>query len=450
MSEELSPELLKGVFMTALDAAVITDRDTSRILDVNHAACALYGYTREEMLHLEAEDLAAHPEATAQALAAGTVWPPNHLHRRRDGSLFPAEVADSDFEVNGRWVRVGHTRDISVRVAAEVELAEAIAKYRAALETFPDAVTINRMRDGLFIEVNEGFTSITGHTREDVYGKTSNEIMLWSDPADRTRLVDGLIRDGAVTNLEADFRFKDGIVRRALMSARTLPLAGEACLMTVTRDISSNKEAEAALVESNAKLEQMVRDVAEAMGRIVESRDPYTQGHQERVAEVSVLIGREMGLSDRDLDAIEMAALVHDVGKLAVPAEILNKPGRLSKLEFSLIQVHSEQGHAILRDIDLGAPVASIVLQHHERMDGSGYPSGLKGDEILPAARILSVADLVEAMASYRPYRPAVGLVPAIDELSAHPEKYDPEVVSACRVLFERGDLGFLTTSRGQ
>jgi putative nucleotidyltransferase with HDIG domain len=212
----------------------------------------------------------------------------------------------------------------------------------------------------------------------------------------------------------------------------------------VTHDVTERRESESALQDSHLRLERMVKDVAEAMGRVVEIRDPYTHGHQRRVTQVSHLIGLEMGLSELDLDTVEMAALIHDVGKLAVPTEILNKPGHLSDIEFRLIKVHCTEGYAILRDIDFGAPVATIVLQHHERMDGSGYPEGLSGEDILPTTRVLSLADVIEAMASHRPYRPALGLVAAFEEVSTHAEKYDPAVVSACRALFERGELDFL------
>jgi HD-GYP domain-containing protein (c-di-GMP phosphodiesterase class II) len=156
------------------------------------------------------------------------------------------------------------------------------------------------------------------------------------------------------------------------------------------------------------------------------------------------LIAKELGLSQEQIDAIELAGLVHDVGKLSIPAEILNKPGTLLSIEFELIRGHSVRGHEILEGIDFGAPIAEMVLQHHERMDGSGYPAGLSGDQICLEARILCVADVVEAMASYRPYRAALGLGPALEEVTSHPEKYDPDVVAACLAIHERGELAFL------
>jgi putative nucleotidyltransferase with HDIG domain/PAS domain S-box-containing protein len=212
-------------------------------------------------------------------------------------------------------------------------------------------------------------------------------------------------------------------------------------LIGVIQDITSQHHADEALQRTNSSLERMVYDVAEAMGRVVEIRDQYTQGHQERVARLSKAIAMELELPAHDVSAVEMAAVVHDIGKLSVPAEILTRPSKLSELEFAFIREHPANGFEILKDIPFPWPVAQIVLEHHERMDGSGYPAGLKGDEISFLARLLTVADVVEAMATHRPYRPALGVDAAIAELRGAPEKYDERVVDACVRLWESGDL---------
>jgi PAS domain S-box-containing protein len=192
---------------------------------------------------------------------------------------------------------------------------------------------------------------------------------------------------------------------------------------------------------SNERLEGLLRQVTIALGRVVEARDPYTSGHEERVSRLGRQIALEMGLSQEEADGVEIAGLVHDIGKLSVPAEILTKPSALSPIELRLIREHSKSGYEILKDISFAWPVADIVLQHHERMDGSGYPNGIKDGEILLSARILAVADVVEAMASHRPYRPARGIRDAIDEISSHPELYDTVVSAACVRLFEAGSI---------
>jgi len=204
------------------------------------------------------------------------------------------------------------------------------------------------------------------------------------------------------------------------------------------------------LREREKRLRKALEGIIQAMATAVEARDPYTAGHQQRVASLALAIGREMGLPGNSLEAIHMAGVVHDVGKISVPAEILSKPTRLSDLEFALIKTHAQTGHDILKNIDFPWPIARIVLQHHEKLDGSGYPSGAKGSEILPEARILTVADVVEAMASHRPYRPALGISVALEEISANRGTlYDGEAVDACLRLFGEGRFSFESVVSG-
>ncbi len=179
-----------------------------------------------------------------------------------------------------------------------------------------------------------------------------------------------------------------------------------------------------------------------AMATTMEMRDPYTAGHQRHVAEISKAIAKEMGWDDHRILGLKMAALVHDLGKVSIPAELLTKPGKLTPIEYSLMKEHVNNGYLILKDIPFDWPIADIVRQHHERMDGSGYPNGLSGDEILPEARILAVADIIESMSSHRPYRPALGLDKAIEEITLRSGKdLDAEVVNAALNLNNRKQL---------
>jgi len=171
-------------------------------------------------------------------------------------------------------------------------------------------------------------------------------------------------------------------------------------------------------------------------------RDPYTSGHQHRVASLAKAIAKEINVSSDQAEGVYMASAIHDIGKISLPAEILSKPVKLSDIEVQMIQAHSQVGYDILKGIDFPWPIAQIVLQHHERMDGSGYPHKLAGDEILMEARILGVADVVETMASHRPYRPSIGLDKALEEIAQNKTVlYDPLVVDACVRLF--ADKGF-------
>jgi len=201
----------------------------------------------------------------------------------------------------------------------------------------------------------------------------------------------------------------------------------------------SRWESDQEVKKSYSKLRKTFIDVIRTMGQIVGKKDPYTIEHQERVALLAYEIGAEMGLDGERLEGIRIAGLVHDVGKVEIPEEILSKPGRLSRLEYDLVKTHAQSGYDILREVEFPWPVAEITYQHHERLDGSGYPSGLKGGEILPETLILMVADVVEAMASHRPYRPALGVEAAIQELEDKKGiLYSPEAVNACIAVLRK------------
>ncbi|RJP88873.1 MAG: response regulator [Desulfobacteraceae bacterium] len=196
------------------------------------------------------------------------------------------------------------------------------------------------------------------------------------------------------------------------------------------------------LLEANERLNSILNSTVKAMSLAVESRDPYTAGHQERVANIAEAIAKKMDFNDEEIQYLKMAALIHDIGKISVPAEILCKPTRLSEAEFNIIKEHPTTGYKILKGIDFPYPLAKMVYQHHERIDGSGYPQGLSGDQILIEAKILSVADVVEAMASHRPYRSSLGIDVALDEIIKNKGQiFDPEVVEICCYLFRNNEL---------
>jgi putative nucleotidyltransferase with HDIG domain len=189
-------------------------------------------------------------------------------------------------------------------------------------------------------------------------------------------------------------------------------------------------------------LKQTLLESVSAVAAMVEMRDPYTAGHQQRVSQIAEAIAREMQLPQQQIEGIVLAAVIHDVGKISIPTEFLSKPGNLNDVEYSLIQEHPKSGFEILKGIDYPWPIATIVLQHHERIDGTGYPYGLQGDDILLEARIIAVADVIEAMASHRPYRPSLGIDTALEEIEVNSGvKYDAEAAGCALRLFR--DQGF-------
>ena len=196
------------------------------------------------------------------------------------------------------------------------------------------------------------------------------------------------------------------------------------------------------LKRSFDNLHKTLHSTVEALAALVEKRDPYTSGHQKRVSKLACAIAREMGLAEEKVDEINIAALLHDIGKISIPAEVLSKPGKLTDNEFNMIKLHPQVSFDIINTIEFPKSIAQIVLQHHERLDGSGYPSGLSGGDIRPEARILAVADVVESMSSHRPYRPSIGTGAALEEISHNAGVlYDSDVVNACLRLFYEKDF---------
>ncbi len=217
-------------------------------------------------------------------------------------------------------------------------------------------------------------------------------------------------------------------------------------LLQRERDMLEEKvrERTSELEESTEAIERALEETVYVLAKTVESKDPYTSGHQRRVAELGARIAARLGLDDFAQKSVFMAGMVHDIGKIQVPSEILSKPGKISEVEFDIIREHPAIGWKILKPVHFPWPVADIVWQHHERIDGSGYPRNLKDGEIMIEARILSVVDVVEAMSSHRPYRPSLGIDQALEEIRrGSGTLYDPEVVSACLDLFEKEGFQF-------
>jgi putative nucleotidyltransferase with HDIG domain len=243
---------------------------------------------------------------------------------------------------------------------------------------------------------------------------------------------------------ELDITAGDSKLIVAEMRVMETEWEGQKTYLASLRDITDRKRMQHRLQLSLENLKEVMDGTIRAMALAVEMRDPYTSGHQHRVAELAQAIAEEIGLPADDIEGVYMAASIHDIGKISLPAEILSKPGKLTEIERKMIQAHSKVGYDILKGIGFSWPIAQIVLQHHERMDGSGYPHGLGGKEILIEARIVGVVDVVETMASHRPYRPAMGLDKALGEVSSNKGRlYDEKVVNACLLLFNEKGFEF-------
>ncbi|MGI6774227.1 HD domain-containing phosphohydrolase [Acetomicrobium sp.] len=296
--------------------------------------------------------------------------------------------------------------------------------------------------DGRVLRVNNAFCHIFRFSSpEEVIGKNIDSIVADEITFEEARSFTEAAARGERVSVESVRQRVDGTLIDVSILGIPIKIDEDlAGVYAIYRDITDKKMYERAMKENIATLFRVWRQTIELIASVSELRDPYTAGHQKRVAELAKFMAMKMRLSPESVDAVEMASLIHDVGKIKVPAEILSKPGPLDEVEYLLVKTHPQAGYNLLKDIDFPWPVAEIVLQHHERLDGSGYPQGLKGKEILQEARIIAVADVVEAMASGRPYRKALGIEAALKEIkSGRGTLYDEEAVDACLALFEEG-----------
>jgi PAS domain S-box-containing protein len=320
-------------------------------------------------------------------------------------------------------------------------LRESEERYRLLVEQSIAGAII--FQNGQIIYANPRMAQILGYpAAEDIVGRSPQSLVA---PKDLDQAVDVLqqLVDGRLKhiNLSLTMLRKDGTTTEVGITGLATVYQAHPAVIGLLQDISDKQVAEEQIRRYARQLEHTFIQTVRLTTTLSEMRDPYTSGHEQRVAEIAVAIGREMGLDDNRLEGLRIGGYLHDVGKVSVPIEILVKPTHLTDSEYALVKAHPQAGYEVLKNVDFPWPVAQIALQHHERIDGSGYPQGLRGEAILLEARIVAVADVVESMASHRPYRPGLGLDKALAEVEhGSGTAYDAEVVAACLRLFrEKG-----------
>lgn len=318
--------------------------------------------------------------------------------------------------------------------SAEEILRESEGKYRSFFENAHEGI-YRTTTEGIFLIANQALAQILGYESPDELMEDITDIshQIYVHPEQRTQIMDLVEQQGFAKDYELQFYRKDG--RKIWVSATIRSIRDEKGqiinLEGILEDITDRKN-------SVGQLRRALGGAVQAIALLVESKDPYTAGHQRRVADMARAIAEEMGLSGEQINGIRMAGIIHDIGKISVPSEILSSPRELTDMELGLIKAHAQSGYDILKGIEFPWPVARIVHEHHERMNGSGYPNGLAGDNILLESRILGVADVVEAMATHRPYRAGLGIDAAFEEITSNRGVlYDPDAVDTCLRLFQ-------------
>ena len=372
----------------------------------------------------------------------------------KTGKSFQVELEIEHPDGNNRWLNWiggvicddsgkitglhGTAQNITGLKRVEEEQKQSEKRYRSLFENAQEGI-YRSTPEGRIIVANQAMANMLGYNtpEELLTSVTDMSLQLYVHPAERAQIEKIITEQGSIRNYETQFYRKDGSIIWVALT------------MHVDRDEKGQIIHYDCINEDITKQKQAFEQIRKALGATVqaiavtvETRDPYTAGHQRRVSDLARAIATEMNIPADQIDGIRMAAAIHDLGKISVPAEILSKPTKLTNIEFGLIKNHPQSGRDILKDIDFPWPVARIVLEHHERMNGSGYPNGLTGDNILLESRVLAVADVVESMSSHRPYRPTLGIDAALDEIEKNKGTfYDNTVVDACLRLFR--DKGF-------
>jgi len=422
-----------------------------KTLYANREILNIYGYDSVEELASTLHKKRYTPECYAEykirqeKRQRGEYVPPHYEISiiRKDGKIRNLEVFRKQVLWNGAIQFQALYADITERKQAEKNLQESEERYRIVVENAHEAIIITQ--DMKMVFVNSAAAEQIGYSIETL---TSGVFTSFIHPDDRRMVADYSIKRLNGENIPSVYSFRilsqDGKVKWVELNATVIEWHKKPATLNFLNEMTERKLLEEERIESYNRTKKTLQAAVRSIALLVETKDPYTTGHQERVSQLAQAIAKEMGLTEDRQDFVSTASIIHDLGKVSVPSELLSKPTKLSELEFNLIKVHSQAGYNILKDIEFPWPVADVVLQHHERMNGSGYPQHLRGGAILLEARILAVADVVEAISSHRPYRPALGISSALDEISKNKGiLYDANVVDACLKLYKKKNFAF-------
>ena len=447
-------ELFKALFISSpIGIYILQD---GRFQLVNPQFQEITGYNEDELLGTNSfkfvipEDKIKVRENAVKMLKGELFIPYEYRFVKRNGEIMGIVETVTAIQYRGRRATLGNFMDITEHKRADEALRESEKFFFGTLNDMLTFVAVLEP-DGKVIFVNNTPLRFSGIKLLDIKGKQFYDVQWWTYSQKIKQRI-GKSIDACASGKTQRFDIQAQTAGKELVwiDYSMHPIYDEdrevKYLVAEGRDITEQKRAEAEKKQGAQRLLRVMQETIEAMALTVDKRDPYTAGHQRQVTRLAVAIAitKEMNLSREQIDGIFMAGTIHDIGKIFVPAEILSRPGQITDLEFELIKIHPQAGYDILKHIEFPWPIAQIILQHHERMDGSGYPQGLKGDDILIEARVLAVADVVESITFHRPYRPACGIDKALEEISKNKGVlYDPRVVDVCLKLFKDKSFKF-------
>jgi PAS domain S-box-containing protein len=446
---------LDSIIENIPDMIFLKEARDLRFVRFNRAGEQLLGYPREALIGKNVYDLFPQEQADffsekdREVLRSRTIVDIEEetLRTRHQGvrTLHTRKVPLLNESGEPEYL-LGISEDVTTSKLAIRSMRSSEERYRALFENMKNGFSYCEMLwdgqgrpvDFRYLEVNKAFGELTG--LHDVVGKVVTELI----PGIRQSNPEVLEIYGRVAHTGLPEHVELYLKPLGLWFSISIYSTKRGFFSAVFENITDRKRMEKERQDIIARLRKSLAATVQAITKVVETRDPYTAGHQRRVADLARAMAGEMGFSADRMDFLRIASTIHDIGKVSIPAEILSKPTKLNVNEYSLIKLHAQAGYDILKDIEFPWPVADVILQHHERMNGSGYPMGRKGEEILPEARILAVADVVESMSSHRPYRPASGVEAALTEIQSHRGiLYDGDVVDACLRLFRKKDYAF-------
>jgi len=422
-----------------------------KFLAVNRKWLTTLEYSQEEIKDIRVPDIVRKDKLKQfseriQEIKKGKSTGFETIFISKSGKEINVEGRGNGLFKNGKLVSaVGIFRDITKRKQAEENVKSAKDELEIILDSVPAIIFYKDIEDRI-IRTNKTNADAFGVPIKDMVGKTTEELFP-QEQAEKMRKDDKevIISGKPKRNIIESYTTHEGIKWQTIDKIPYRDKIGKIIgIIGLAKDITVQRKSEKKLQQSYQKLKKNMDATIDTMSNMIEAKDHYTSGHQQRVSQLAVAIATGLDLSQDKVEGIRIASLIHDIGKIGIPAEILSKSTILSDIEFSLIKAHSQIGYDILKSIDFAHPVAKIVLQHHEKINGTGYPNHLKGAEILLESKIICVSDVVEAMSSHRPYRPALGIDVALEEISQNKGiLYDSEVVDVCLKIFKEKSFKF-------